>query len=89
MGLVTHYVMECRGQGLLPYDDHEIIATWLEAAHSVDALLLVLADILPPYFAKKTASNRPRSLKSIHRGVIKALKQQAMRTAPSELVEKF
>lgn len=83
LGLVTHYVMECRGQGLLPYDDHEIIAAWLHAAHSVDALLLTLEDLLPPYFAKKTTSNRPRSLKAIHRSVIKSLKQQAMRVTPT------
>lgn len=68
---------------MLPYDDHEIIAAWLQAAHSVDVLFLVLEDLLPPYFAKKTASNRPRSLKAIHRSVIKSLKQQAMRAAPT------
>ncbi len=83
LGLVTHYVMECRGKGLiLPYNDHELIVSWLGASESVDTLLLVLADLLPPYFEKKTTSNRPRSLHGIHRSVLKTLKNHAMR-APS------
>ena len=77
--LIVQYVLECRGAGLfLPYQDYQVIEEWLAAASDADALLLVLADVLPPFFEPKTQS-KPRSLSGCRRLVLSRLKDQAMR----------
>ena len=74
--LIAQYVIECRGQGLLlPYDEYELIGQWLGAAGSVDELLLVLSDILPDHYRSDPGEHRrrPRSLKGLHRRILKRL----------------
>ena len=75
--LIAQYVIECRGKGLfLPYDEYEIIGSWLSLAGSPDSLLLILSDLLPKYFAfdSDCESRRPRSLKSLNNRVVRRLK---------------
>ena len=76
---VVQYVLELRAQGhFLPYQDYEIVSAWVEAASSEDELLLVLAEVLPDFFGKVPAGGKPKSLSSVNRKVLKALKTKAM-----------
>ena len=76
---VVQYVLELRAQGhFLPYQDYEIVAGWVEAASGEDELLLVLADILPEFFSKVPSGGKPKSLSSVNKKVLKALKTKAM-----------
>ncbi|MBI2603603.1 MAG: hypothetical protein HYW48_11175 [Deltaproteobacteria bacterium] len=71
---ILHYVMECRNdETTLPYTDLELIECWLEAIEKDgDALLLILSDILPEYFAKK---KRARSLRGLKLKVLKKIRE--------------
>ena len=54
--LITQYVLHCRGEGLfLPYSDYRTIDNWLALAESVDRLLLILEELLPPLYEKRKA----------------------------------
>jgi hypothetical protein len=76
---VVQYVLELRAQGhFLPYQDYEIVAGWVEAASGEDELLLVLAEILPGFFSKVPIGGKPKSLSSVNKKVLKALKTKAM-----------
>jgi hypothetical protein len=76
---VVHYILELRAQGhFLPYQDYEIVSSWVEAAPAEDDLLLVLADILPEFFGKTPPGSKPKSLSSVNRKILKALKTKAM-----------
>ncbi len=80
--LISQYVLECRGKGnMIALNDHYIISEWLKAAPSSDKLLLVLADILPEYFAKRADKSQPPSLKGLQKKVLKKLKDAAMQGA--------
>lgn len=51
--LIVQYVIECRKVGhFLPYDDYQIIQSWLKICVDPDQLLLTLEEHLPKYFAK-------------------------------------
>ena len=80
-GLVTQYVIECMGTGhFLPYEDNQLIETWIKAAPTLDDLLLILSELLPPYFSSQGKKRPPpRSLKGIHAKVLKGLREQTMR----------
>ena len=80
--LVVQYVLDCSNAGfMLPYDDYEIIETWLQKTRDVDELLLILSDLLPRYFERRVAKGgRPGSLKGIHRAVLKKIKDNSLRT---------
>ncbi len=76
---IVQYVIELRGGGhFLPYQDYGIIAAWVEASTSEDELLLVLAEVLPVFFGKVPPGGKPRSLSSVNKKVLKALKLKAM-----------
>lgn len=76
---VVQYILELRALGhFLPYQDYEIVTAWVDAATSEDELLLVLSEILPPFFAKVPPGGKPKSLSSVNRKVLKALKTKAM-----------
>jgi hypothetical protein len=79
--LVAQYVLECRGQGLfLPYTDHAVIGEWLAAAGDPDELLLILADVLPTFYAKAAAKGRrPGSLAGVRRLVLSRVRDRVMR----------
>jgi hypothetical protein len=75
---VVGYILELRGQGhFLPYQDYEIVADWIKAAGSEDDLLIVLSETLPEFFVVP-AGSKPKSLSSVHKKVLKALKTRAM-----------
>lgn len=82
--LILHYVLEVRGRGhFLPYSDYQIIDEWLLAVKDPDELLLVLADVLPDFFAKKAeGGGQPRSLAGARRLVLRRLQDRAMREQP-------
>ena len=79
--LIAQYVLECRGQGLfLPYADYQVIAEWLGAVGDADALLLILSDVLPPFFGgQKAAGKRPGSLNSVRGLVLSRARDRVMR----------
>lgn len=79
--LITHFVLEHRRQGhVLPYDDNQLISTWL-AASSADDLLLVLSELLPKHY--QPASDGPaRPLRFLHRQVMRKIKQMTLRRTP-------
>ena len=81
--LILHYVLECRGNGhFLPYQDYQIIDDWLKAAPDADELLLVLSDVLPPYFQGDGRRDKPRSLGGAQKMVLRRLRDKAMRHIP-------
>ena len=76
---VVQYILELRARGhFLPYQDYEIVAAWVEAATDEDELLLVLAEVLPDFFGKVPEGSKPKSLSSLNKKVLKALKTKAM-----------
>jgi hypothetical protein len=79
--LVAQLVVELRGgAAVLPYADYEVIDDWLESSPSIDMLLMVLAEELPAWFAKKP--DRPsQSIRGVRRRVLKILKEHQLRTA--------
>ena len=78
-GLIVHYVLECRASGhVLPYDDYAIIDQWLTACPSTDDLLLILADIIPPFFERKTTQSRPKPLRLVNKKVLRKIKEKAL-----------
>lgn len=75
--LILQYVLDCRGEGLfLPYQDYQIIEEWLGALSNVDELLMVLSEVLPPFFS---GDNKPRSLTGCRKLVLSRLKDRVMR----------
>ncbi len=72
--LIFHYVLSCKNQGLsLPYSDLAIIDTWLsEIQQDADALLMILSDILPAYFEKRSGK---ANLKSLQNSVSKKIRE--------------
>lgn len=77
--LILQYVLSCRGQGhFLPYSDHQIITDWLAATANADELLLVLSDVLPPFFEGDGKRQAPRSLVGANKLVLRRLKDRAM-----------
>jgi len=76
---VVQYILDLRSQGhFLPYQDYEIVASWVNAASEEDELLLVLSEVLPDFFAKVPAGSKPKSLTSVNKKVLRALKTKAM-----------
>lgn len=69
--LISRFVVECRGQGhMLPYEDYRIIHRWMVAGGNADALLLLLAEILPDYYAKHRGRRRLPSLQPLEKAVM-------------------
>ena len=75
--LIFHYDLSCKQQGLnLPYSDLLVIDCWLtEINHDADALLLILADTLPQYFAKRT---KHATLKNIQKSISQKIREYLM-----------
>ena len=74
--LIHDYVLEQRGQGhCLPKRDVDRIICWIEAAGSLDQLMLTLGEVLPKLFSKEQYAQRtiPASLSSVHKKVINQL----------------
>lgn len=76
--LIARFVLECKGQGqFLPYEDYSIINEWLNAAHNVDELLLILDDVLPKFFSPDK-KRIPHSLKGAYKKVLKKIKENSL-----------
>jgi hypothetical protein len=72
--LIVQYVIDLRGKGhFLPYDEHLILKKWLTAATDVDDLLLILADLLPPFYEKAQNRTHPPSLSRLDKKVTQIL----------------
>ena len=72
--LIVQYVIDLRGKGhFLPYDEHRIINKWLAAAPDPDTLLLILADLLPPFYEKALNRTHPPSLSRLDKKVTQIL----------------
>ena len=71
--LVSQFILERQGRGpCLPYKDHGMVQSWLEASkNDVDRLLLILSDLIPE--KKKTGTERPLPLKVYHKRIIERL----------------
>ncbi len=72
--LLFHYVLNCQNRSLsLSYSDLEVLEIWLKDIHEdADALLLILSEILPSYYANKT---KKVPLKRIQVSVSKKIKE--------------
>lgn len=69
--LICQYLLEMKGKGtILAYSDHEIVEAWLAAAPTVDDLLVILAELAPPYMARNP---QPRSLAGLRKRVLDRL----------------
>lgn len=74
--LVAQYVLSLKGNALfLPYQDYAVIDHWLANSQSLDELLLILSDLLPPFFTQ----NRKPSLVGIQSLVLNRLTANKMR----------
>ena len=75
--LIFHYVLSCQNRGLtLPYSDIQVLEQWIrEIDEDVDALLLVLSDILPKYYEDK---KKRAPLKKIQKSVSKKIKEHLL-----------
>lgn len=74
--LVSQYIIEYRGKGhFLPYQDYNIIRSWLKRVHSSDDLLLVLSEIIPEYYQKHADKTHPPSLAKIRKQVERRLRE--------------
>jgi hypothetical protein len=72
--LIVQYVIDLRAKGhFLPYDEHRIISKWLKAADDADTLLLILADLLPDFYAKGQNRTHPPSLSRLDKKVTQIL----------------
>jgi len=72
--LIAQYVIDLRAKGhFLPYDEHRIINKWLAAADDADTLLLILADLLPPFYTKAQNRTHPPSLSRLDKKVTQIL----------------
>ncbi len=81
--LVAQYVLDCRNSGLfLPYSDYGVIADWMRDVPDVDDLLIILSEVLPPYF-KNAAGGKPKSLAGARKLVLLKLRDRAMRQTPT------
>jgi len=78
-GLVAQFIVETRGGSqVLAYLDYEVIDEWLSVAPSVDDLLIVLAEELPPFFSRK-AERKSVSIRGLRRKVLRNLAESAIR----------
>ena len=75
--IITDYIIENRGQGhFLPYDDYDVIDSWLvESNHNTEQLLLILSEIIPNFFLSYSKSNKPPSLKKIEKKILKKIRE--------------
>jgi hypothetical protein len=75
--LLFHYVLDCRNRGVtLPYSDLEVLEAWTREIHDdVDALLLILSDVLPKYFSDK---DKRVPLKKIQSSVSKKIREHLL-----------
>jgi hypothetical protein len=72
--LIVQYVIDCRAKGhFLPYDEHRIISKWLISAQDADILLLILADLLPNFYAKGQNRTHPPSLSRLDKKITQIL----------------
>jgi len=81
--MVAQYILACKGQALfLPYQDYAVIDEWLASTPGLDALLLILAEVVPPFFAvqgsRPGARTRSRSLGGLRKLVLKRLHDLSM-----------
>ncbi len=83
--LIAQFIIEYRGRGhFLPYDDHQLIKKWISLAGSVDALLLILSDMVPEFFkASSTLGKHPPSLSRLDKRVCKMLEAKALHQVAS------
>ncbi len=81
--LIVQYLIECRGRGhFLPYDDHILIRRWLQQCEDADTLLLILADIIPPFYEAAAHRSQPPSLKRLDQKITKILDAKRQRVYP-------
>ncbi len=73
--LIAQYVIQCKSAGIcLSYNEYQLIDTWLEAAGQDDELLLlILSEILPPYYERQGPFKRQSSLQFFHKSVMRKL----------------
>lgn len=85
--LIVQYIIECRGRGhFLPYDDHRIITKWVNACEDADALLLILSELAPLYFARAATRTHPPSLQRLDQKVSKILEARRQRDSAGHFV---
>ncbi len=81
VSLITQFIIEYRGRGhFLPYTEHKFITKWLDLAGNTDNLLLILADIVPDFYARHATRMHPPSLQRIDRKVSQILHNQFLRS---------
>lgn len=76
---IVQYVVDLRGQGhFLPYEDYAIIEGWISSSTNQDDLLLVIGEVLPDFFSELPEGAKPKSLASVNKKILKALKLKTM-----------
>ena len=69
--VVCEYIHELTARGpFLPYEDHELITSWLELAH-VDRVLLAVDEIYSDYY--RAHCSYPQNIRYIHPAMMKLL----------------
>ncbi len=70
--IVSHFILHTKGSGhQLPYADYAIIDEWLQIEPDHERLILILSEMLPPFFEKY--SNQNSYLKWIDKKVKKQI----------------
>ncbi len=73
--IIVNYIQSLSPRGLMiAYEDHEVIGRWWKIGEEdIEKILLVLSELLPPYFEKGKGKNC--RLKSIEKKVTRELLQ--------------
>ena len=80
--LIVQYVLQCKSQGLfLSAVEHKVIERWLSlVGHDYQSLLLILSEVLPSFFSKKTSKAAPLSF--IDKKVATLIKEKSAMLIP-------
>jgi hypothetical protein len=75
--LIAHYVLHCKPAGMcLSFAEYQLIDTWLTAVDDDgEVLLVILSEILPPYYREQSASKRQSSLQFFHKSVMRKISE--------------
>ena len=75
MSLIVHFVIETRNRGLfLPYQDLEIIESWVNSCSNANDLLLLLDEHLPSFYRKYEDRPFPPSLSRVRNFILKKIR---------------
>ena len=75
MSLIVHFVLETRNRGLfLPYQDIEVIESWINTCQDTNDLLLLLDEHLPGFYRKHDDKPFPPPLTGVKNFILKKIR---------------